>query len=339
MKFRCLLFLLVLFTACKRHHKVDTSFYYWKTVYKHNPAEQQLLRNLHVSTLYLRVMDVDLNEEGKPIPISPIEFKQALPAGIQIIPVVYIVNNVLKGASNAALNDLAKRIVLFVDGKVAQSGVQSYRELQIDCDWTTTTRNNYFYLLKQIALQPGAQHKTLSVTLRLHQLKNQIKNGIPPANKVMLMCYNMGNLRRYGQQNSILDVRELKKYANDNITNYPISLEVGLPLFSWAVVFRNKQYAGISKSIKINDLNDKKRFIFIGNNIYKAAQNIPEFGLEQADEVRWEGTSVPGLTEVSEYLSPLIKNDSLRIIYFHLDETVIKPYGYPEIEKINDLYR
>lgn len=339
MKLRCLLFLLILFTACKRHHKVNVSFYYWKTVYSQNPAEQALLKNLHVSHLYLRVMDVDLNEEGRPIPVSPITFKQAVPTGQKIVPVVFVVNDVLRGISKPAIDDLARRIAAFVKGKMAQSGASGYNELQIDCDWTATTRDNYFYLLKQIARQPGASQKTLSVTLRLHQLKNLRKNGIPPADKVMLMCYNMGNLRLYGKQNSILDINELKKYANDNIADYPISLDVGLPLFSWAVVFRNKQYAGISKSIKKDDLNNKKHFIFIGNNIYKAAESIPEFGLEKADEVRWEATSLAGLKTVSGYLSPLIKNDSLSIIYFHLDETVIKPYSYQQIEEVNDIYR
>jgi hypothetical protein len=163
--------------------------------------------------------------------------------------------------------------------------------------------------------------------------------GVPPVSRVMLMCYNMGNLRKYGNQNSILDLSEMKKYLGDNIAGYPIPVDVGLPLFSWAVSFRNKEYIGISKRIKFVDLNNKNQFIFIGNNIYKAAADLPEYGLQKADEVRWEAISVPDLEAAAGYISPLIKADTINVIYFHLDETVLRPYSFPDLQKVNNLLR
>jgi len=207
-----------------------------------------------------------------PVPVSPILFKDKLPGAVQIVPVVFIVNNILKTLTRPQLKGLAGNILRFVNGKVVQAGKTSINELQIDCDWTATTRDNYFYLLNQLKLNPQLNHKTLSATLRLHQLKNQVGSGIPPVDRVMLMCYNMGNLRKYGSQNSILELSELKKYLGNNISAYPLPADIGLPLFKWAVAFRNKEYAGISKRIKIVDLNNKNQFIFIGNNIYKAAR-------------------------------------------------------------------
>ena len=279
-------------------------------------------------------------EDGiNPIPVSPITFKDKLADSVQIVPVVFIVNDVLKNLSNAGLKTLADKITPFVLAKVEQAGKSSFEEIQIDCDWTASTRDNYFYLLRQLKNNPLLKHKKLSVALRLHQLKNQVKSGIPPADRAMLMCYNMGNLRAYGKQNSILEISELKKYLNQNINAYPMPVDVGLPLFKWAVAFRNKQYIGISKRIKFVDLIDKNQFIFIGNNIYKAATDLPDFGLNKADEIRWEDISLADLEAAAEYLSSLIKTDTLNVIYFHLDENIIKSYTYPNLEKVDEILR
>jgi hypothetical protein len=335
-----ILLLVSVFPSCHHPKKVNTSFYYWKTVYKTNPTESAYLRHFSTHKLYVRIMDVNMDEDGvSPVPVSPITFKDKLPDSVQIVPVVFIVNDILKTITKPRLDDLAAKLVTFVTAKVQQAGKNTFNELQIDCDWTASTRDNYFYLLNHLKLNPALKHKTLSATLRLHQLKNQKGSGIPPVSRAMLMCYNMGNLRKYGSQNSILEMNELKKYLSDNISKYPMPVDVGLPLFSWAVAFRNREYIGISKRIKIVDLNSKNQFIFIGNNIYKAAADLPEFGLQKADEVRWEAISVPVLEAVASYISPLIKTDTINVIYFHLDETVIKSYTYSDLEKVNNLLR
>ncbi len=327
-------------SACHHSKKVNVSFYYWKTVYKANKIENAYLLHFNVRKLYVRIMDIGLDDNGRsPVPVSPVVFKDKLPDSLRIVPVVFIVNDILRNITKPQLDDLADKLVAFVGAKVQQAGKTNFDELQIDCDWTATTRDNYFYLLNRIKLNPRLKKKTLSVTLRLHQLKNQKSSGIPPANRVMLMCYNMGNLRKYGSQNSILDITELKKYVNDNISTYPMPVDIGLPLFKWTVAFRNKAYLGISKRIEIVDLNNKNQFIFIGNNIYKAAKDLPEYGLLKADEVRWEEVPLPDLQQAASYLSSLIKEDTINVIYFHLDEEVVKSYSFKALEKVNNLLR
>ncbi len=338
MKLRPLLLLLLLFTACRHDKKTTASFYYWKTVYNANPAESAYCNKLHVNKLYVRIMDVDMDETGtNPVPISPVDFKNKLPDTVSIIPVVFIVNDILKNTTKPALDALAKKILFFVKGKVEQSGKNSYQELQIDCDWTLSTRDNYFYLLKKIREQTHQQKKTLSVTLRLHQLKNQKRNGIPPADRVMLMCYNMGNLRKYGNQNSILDIAEMKKYANSNISDYHLPVDIALPLFSWAVAFRGKEYIGISKHVNYRDLNNPVQFVKQMGSIYRAKTDLPQYGFKINDEVRWENTSLPALQDAAKYLSGLIKSDTINVAYFHLDEATIQAFKYEDLEKITHL--
>lgn len=336
MRFAYLLIIAVLLTACKPGRKVNTSFYYWKTVYKQNATEGAYLNHLHSHQLYMRIMDVDMDEDGiTPVPVSPIAFQSKLPDTIQIVPVVFIVNDVLRNQSHPKLDDLSRKLYHFVTGKVTQAGKADFAELQIDCDWTAETRDNYFYLLRQIKLLLGKRQ--LSVTLRLHQLKNQRSSGIPPADKVLLMCYNMGNLRKYGNQNSILDVNELKKYAGPNLGSYPMPMDIGLPLFEWAVAFRNKQYIGIDKRIKIDNLNAQNQFKSNGNNMYTAKTDLPAYGLQIGDEVRWETSALADVQSATTYIAHYLKPGNVNIVYFHLDEALVNKYKYEDLQNTADL--
>ena len=329
----------ILLSSCRKK-QVNSSFYFWKTVYKDTPAESAWLRHFKTRKLYIRIMDVAIVDgDPRPVPVSAIAFQNKVADSIQLIPVVFIVNDVLRNAGKPQLNELANKIVGFVNGKIEQAGKSSYNELQIDCDWTATTRDNYFYLLKKIRAAKALKAKTLSATLRLHQLKNQKGSGIPPVNRVMLMCYNMGNLRLYGNQNSILDLDELKKYANQNIGNYHLPIDIGLPLFSWAVAFREKTYIGITKRINKDTLDNKNQFIFKGNNIYQTLTDLPQYGLNRDDEIRWETITTNDLQAVAKYLSPLLKTDTVNIIYFHLDAAALKAYTYETLEKTNHMFR
>ena len=335
-----LLLTLLLFSSCKRERQVNASFYYWKTIYKENTAEQRWLDTLHSSRMYLRMMDVDIAETGADaVPVSPVTFQNPLPASLNLVPVVFIVNNVLKDKSHAQLDDLAAKLLFFVKGKVAQAGKKEIKELQIDCDWTKSTRENYFYLLNKIKQKIAEQHIVLSATLRLHQLKNLVGSGIPPVDRVMLMCYNMGNLRQYGEQNSILEQSEMEKYLGKNLGNYPLPVDVGLPLFSWAVAFRKKTYIGIPKKVTATALQNKVLFREIRMHHFLALKDLPDFGLKQGDELRWESIPVKKLQNAAVYIANYLNNNAINLIYFHLDETLLKNYNYEDLEKTTAIFR
>jgi hypothetical protein len=336
----CFLAFLILFclVSCRKNRVVNTSFYYWKTVYDTNTTERQYFNALHCKRLYMRIMDVANGDNG-PVPISPVNFKVQLPDSVQLIPVVFIVNDVLKNLSNQQLDDLAGKIVYYVSGKIKQAGKATFSELQIDCDWTRTTRDNYFYLLRRIRTNGSLKNKHLSATLRLHQLKNQKNSGIPPVDRVMLMCYNMGNLRKYGQQNSILEQSELEKYAGNNLSIYPMPVDVGLPIFSWAVVFRQKQYVGIAKRLHQESFADKKIFKAGGRDLYTLQRDLPQYGLLRGDEIRQENLSAGQLQAAANYIQKHISSDTINIIYFHLDEPILKHYTYEDLEKTAVVFR
>jgi hypothetical protein len=283
-------------------------------------------------------MDVDMGEDGvNPVPISPVTFEDKMSDSIQIIPVVFIVNDILRNTSHNKIDELSRKLYHFVNEKVIQSGKTDFKEIQIDCDWTAETRDNYFYLLKQI--KKMFYNRQLLVTLRLHQVKNQVKSGIPPADKVLLMCYNMGNLRKYGNQNSIIDLSELKKYLGDNLSRYPMPMDLGLPLFSWAVAFRNKAYIGIDKHINQDTLNHQEQFLSKGNNMYVAKTDLPGVGLQKGDEIRWETASLKDVQATAAYISHYLRPGNINVVYFHLDEHNLKNYPYEGLEETARLLR
>jgi len=325
-----------LFFGCKQKSIVHPTFYYWKTDYHNKKAESTYLDQFKAKSLYVRIMDVDFNPDLQlPVPVSPIKFSDPIPKATDIIPVVFIVNNVFNQIDTMQTKVMADRIVKFVAAKVKQAGKQNYHELQIDCDWTKGTRNRYFKFLEQLSANLLLKGKTISVTLRLHQVKNLVSSGVPPVEKAILMCYNMGNLRKYGEQNSILDQHEMDLYLKDFLEHYPLPLDIALPIFEWAVVFRNEQYAGISKRIGQMQIDDKKLFKQRGNSIlYDLQADYPEAGLKRGDVIRWEQISSEDLHATSKFLSRYLSPRDRNLVFYHLDTDLLKHFTNEHLQKV-----
>ncbi|WP_432712915.1 hypothetical protein [Pedobacter sp.] len=281
-------------------------------------------------------MDVDFNPDlQQAVPISPITFTDPLPHKVDIIPVVYIVNHTFEKLDSRQRGVLVSKILNFVDAKVKQAGKHNFKELQIDCDWTKTTRDSYFDFLQQLKKHPLLAGKDLSVTLRLHQVKNIISSGIPPVGKAMLMCYNMGILRKYGEQNSILDQHEMDIYLTDYLENYPLNLDIALPIFEWAVVFRKNAYAGISRRITKTQLQDRQLFKRRGSSIlYDLITDLPAAGLKQGDVVRWEAVSVEDLLLTTRFLTRHLKPEERNLVFYHLDTDLLKHFSNEDFQKV-----
>ena len=334
-----IIFICFLF-GCKQKSIVHPTFYFWKTNYQNNKAETDYLERFKSESLYVRIMDVDYNPDlQQATPISPIRFSDPLPQAVEIVPVVFIVNEVFNKIDSAQRTMLASKIASFVEAKVKQAGKLGYTELQIDCDWTKRTKDNYFEFLQQLKAHPLLRGKIISVTLRLHQVKNIVSSGIPPVEKAMLMCYNMGNLRKYGEQNSILDLQEMNLYLKGYLSNYPLALDVALPIFEWAVVFRNREYAGISKRISKSQIEDKQLFKQRGNSIlYELLEDHPAAGLKGGDVIRWEEILMEDLLETSRSLSRNLKAGERSLVFYHLDSALLKNYTDEDFQKIIAVY-
>ena len=205
--------LIILLFSCSPKQKTEHSFYYWKTVFHLSNFEKEYLTNLQITKLYIRFFDVEWDETtSQVIPLATIKFNDSVPQGYKIIPVVYIVNKALKNTKTEDIPLLASKILAQVN-HIAKLNSINYPELQIDCDWTETTKNSYFELLRTIKGKLE-KDKSLSSTIRLHQVKYKDITGIPPVDRGMLMYYNMGKISAESTHNSVFNVTEAAKYID-----------------------------------------------------------------------------------------------------------------------------
>lgn len=222
------------------------AFYFWRTTFALAPAERAALTDLHVDTLYLRMFDVGW-ADGAPTVLGPLTIPDgaAPPPGVAVVPTVYLTNEVFKQLDDAGAPALAALVVREVAARAARLGVTP-RELQLDCDWTDTTRARYFGFLTALRAAVAAG-TTLSATIRLHQIKYRERTGVPPVDRGMLMFYNMGTFSADPEARAIFDERSAARYLA-RLRDYPLPLDGALPIWSWVIHLRDGVVEGLLQS-------------------------------------------------------------------------------------------
>ena len=316
--------------------KIDRAFYYWKTTFSLNNREIEILQKLHVRKLYVRYFDVDWNDIRKePQPVAPLTFKTPAPERVIIIPTVYITNKTLQQISENLIPRLATKILNQI-GQLNKAGnVNQVREVQLDCDWTESTRQKYFKLVSVLKEKLKKQQVILSVTIRLHQVKYARRTGIPPADRGMLMFYNMGKLTGDSASNSIYEPATANRYLQ-NFERYPLPLDVALPAFSWAVVSRNGKPAALLNNIRRQELQQNGAFKFRGNNRFEVQQLLflQSRYLYPGDVLKMEEITPEQTQAAARQIQLYLKTDTLAAALFHLDSQNLEPYTYENLEEI-----
>jgi hypothetical protein len=245
--------LLLLLFSCKPEKKRSTSysFYYWKSEFSMLPADTEKLKQLKTDHLYIHCFDVDWSEALQmPIPkaiLNTYYYDDSTLNKLTFTPVVFITNRTFDRMPEDSCMALANKIARKIKQVTANASflTNKIHEIQIDCDWTATTRQKYFRFLQAFKKEiPGI---TLSATIRLYPYKYPDKMGIPPVDKGMLMCYNLGKITAPGTHNSIFDIQELKQYLDGK--KYPLPLDLAFPVFGWYAWFRDNKF----KRIVYND--------------------------------------------------------------------------------------
>lgn len=306
--FLCLIFLM----GCSQsHHQIQ--FYVWKSTPNLGEKEQAAFQKTGADKLYLRLFDVD-KKNGKTEPTGILKKFDSKTLDANYIPVVFITNRVFYGLGASENRELVENTFQLIKNITAQYHID-FNEIQIDCDWTKTTKDAYFSFLKNLKT---LSKKEVTCTLRLHQVKYKEKTGIPPVDKVYLMCYATSSPIKTEHGNSILNMAVLKDYLQ-NINTYPLDFDIALPLYSWAIVTnhigRKKIINGISKA----DLNHED-FTFNSKNNYTAKRDVFLHGIyvNKGFGVKIEGISPELLRKCKHYLDKKI-DKPYSIVYFHID--------------------
>ncbi|MEJ7587494.1 MAG: hypothetical protein WKI04_08030, partial [Ferruginibacter sp.] len=229
---------------------------------------------------------------------------------------------------------LADKIYRLIKDLSKTTSTRTFNEIQIDCDWTASTSKNYFILLRYIKLLSKVN---ISATIRLHQVKYFNKTGVPPVDRGLLMCYNMGNLKKPATTNSILETSELKKYTG-NLSSYPLTLDVALPLFEWKVLFRHNIYKGLIKNIQADiftasfSRKNEHRIEILKDTI------LSGYDLKKGDMIRNEESNIAEIMATAEEISKHLKNSHLRVSLYHLDSVTLNKFKTNELENIYRIF-
>ena len=311
---------------------VERSFYYWKSVVKTTDFELRRLDSLNVQTIYLKFFDVDWEPASKQaIPVAKMQAPdKRLFQGYNIIPTVFITNECIQQIDSLQSIGLAGKINGLITDLCHVNQINPIKEIQIDCDWTITTAKKYFTLLHTISQLSKCN---LSATIRLHQIKFFAKTGVPPVNRGLLMCYNMGNLKNPATKNSIIETAELKKYTA-NLSNYPLPLDVAFPLFGWKVLFRNQIYKGLIENLQ-DDIFTRS-FCTNKNGRIEILKDtlLAGYDLKKGDMLRTEESDISTILDGVKEVNLHLKNTQRRVSLYHLDSITLKKYTTHDLESI-----
>jgi hypothetical protein len=173
--------------------------------------------------------------------------------------------------------------------------------------------------------------KSLSCTLRLYPYKYPNLMGVPPVDKVMLMCYNLIGPFESENENSILSAEELEKYLA-GVKKYPLHLDIALPVFSWMQVFHDDNFAGIISEGEIDVKKDLKEIKPLWYEV-RADQQVGSVYLREGDKIKFEEVKEETINSAIALLKENIEfSDTLTVTFFHLDETALKKYPYETLD-------
>lgn len=232
--------IIVVFCFCSKQQGEKTNaVYYWSTTFKSDSIQQSFLRQHHIKKIYLRFFDVVVDEQGNVMPNATVRFATPVPKDVEIVPVVYIVNDCLY----RSIDKLDSLILQRVTQMCETNDITPFRELQIDCDWTARSRTHYFQVLSRLNERAKKQGVALSATIRLHQLGE----APPPVEKGILMLYNTGDVTRLDCEHPILDMKDAAPYLR-KLSKYRLPLATAYPVYAWRVLFRKGKFVGILHS-------------------------------------------------------------------------------------------
>ena len=327
--------LLLLSFSCSQEPttKNDIAFYHWKAKADYTQSYDKAITTTSASQIYMHYFDIESIREPSwrddgVFPTYVLKSVAEEYRNFEIVPVVYITNNIFK-IDGINIIKLAEKITKLIHQISSKHFNKKMPLVQIDCDWTQSTKAAYFQLLKILK-----SDFELDVTIRLHQIKFQDRTGVPPVNMGTLMLYNMGDLRNKNQ-NSILESAIVKQYINAE-SSFPLRLNIALPLFSQTVISNNTNKLKLinksNRAVLENDSHFKKlnsnNFQVVSDTLYKGFYLAKGYNLKLEE-----------LNE-SEIVSSckVIKESQLKIkeiIFYHLDDHVLSNYDFKNlIEKL-----
>lgn len=234
----CFLLSIGLTLSCSKPKPMPTtmrSVYYWSTTLNMDSVKTAFMRNYDISRMYIRYFDVVADQSGRAVPNATLKFATDVPQGIDIVPTVFVMPECLRQDRSRLALLIVKRVVQMNE----TNNVYNVKEIQIDCDWTQSTRQLYAEFMQAMMRECHSRHLKLSSTIRLHQLAQTP----PPADRGVLMMYNTGDATDIRCHKPILDMHDAAPYL-PRLNDYKLKLSTAYPIFTWRILFRGGRFVG-----------------------------------------------------------------------------------------------
>ena len=307
--------------------KAKNAIYYWKTVFRLTEYDRQFLKRHHIRKIYLRMFDVDYGEntdgELEVLPFATTLFHDTIPAGIEIVPTVYITTKAIRHDP-----DFAELMYKRICAMLTRHQIRNVQEIQVDCDWTAKTQDSFFGFCQSLRDILHENNLLLSATIRLHQLKKKI----PPVDKGVLMLYNTGSIYNPETENSILSYKDVQAYLKSSVT-YGLPLDFAYPAYSWGILMEEGNFRAILHEV---DFSDKLRYKKMSDGNYLVLQEhyLENHHIRKGNIIRLENSTFSEIMRVKWLIASKMESESCNAILYHLDSLNLSVFEEKEINQI-----
>ena len=294
----------------------------WKNSYWMEGDEELAVGRNAIQRVYLKMLDIDWNPANGAYPVSavrvPYQWRNYSGEGgawtqqVELVPCIYITNATFLKINDEELVELAYNLLR----KLRMECPPTIHGVMLDCDWSAKTRERFFRLTR---IMNDSLDVPLTATIRLHQYAQPFNTGVPPADRGMLMPYNVGQITEPGDGNSIFDLSVAEPYFKSS-SPYPLPLDIGLPAFSWGVQFRNGKFIGILQDEQVRTARNFRMLSGESDGTMQVTQEnntaMPELHL--GDMVRMERMTPELIARVAQLARKAVNSDTLSVVYFEL---------------------
>jgi len=323
--------LFFLFNSCSEQGKTKNAFLIRNNHIQFDEYRRDLLRQTNTNRIYIKIFDVVFNEwQQRPLPFAQVEFDSASlkwlkSSGIEIVPVLNINNDLLEKVNPDRINALADRVMMLLKTRLDQFDIMNEKIVHIDCDWSVASKEKYFDLLRYLEMLPFFSGKQITVAVRPRQVENIGQYGVPPVKRAVYT----------------LDAQN-EEFQPDLIKDYPLGLEVLLPLFNDPVVFRNGAVmgaiSGLPDSVWMND----KVCRVVGE--HAEATEAPEHYevlkdtvvrlnyLKAGDQIKYVNWDTAMISRIAGFIQGNLNSPEQTIILYQLDSIKIRQYNASQLK-------
>lgn len=325
-------FIACLFFACNsKKDTVQNAVYVWgdRSEYSYfSDEESKVIFDNEIKKVYCKLSDVVWDEaiHAKPEDIKSLPLRELIAKYSDVVPCIFFTNEVMLKSSKEELDYMAEKIAFRINK-------YEVKELQLDCDWSEKSKDNYFHFIKKVREDLDST-KSISATIRLYQYKYPEKTGVPPVDRGMLMLYNFNSPKEFREENLIYEEAEALKYTSNKA--YDLPLDFAIASYNWSIWYNKekefKSYLTQEVADKLfkdtKTTKDSMVFTFtkdvtLENDFYREG-DIIHYSKMDSTKIQSTYNLIEKFKNTDKYTVSLFEMNAQTLKYLNQDENIFK---------------